>query len=432
MYRHCRLGGAVTLSLLFASASSGAVAGTETITWATHPVIFEATGGGALLEEFEAQTGIKVEVQTFPSDALQQRVTAEFVSGSGALDVVNITNSFFNRDLVRFLEPLDAYLEQAPLPDGGLEDFTEGFVRQYRVPQTRDGDIYGIPNRVGLDILFYRQDLLDAAGLQVPTTWEEYVEAARVLTKDTDGDGETDIYGTVMQGNIWHGIFSWFNWSAALGGDMLTPPDWEQSALLTDANFRAAELRAQMVEEGLASPAVVNYGFDDAINAIAQGNAAMTVMFSAYWSRIENPERSTVVGRVGYAPAPRDPSVDEAYTGRGWALFIPEASEKKDAAWEFIRFITNRQSQLFMAIEHGNAATRLSVVEHPEFQASVPIAPALAKAMPHARILPNTSGIRRIYDAISTELNRSLAGEISGEEAIRRADAAVTEILNNQ
>ena len=414
------------------SALPAEVQADQTIVWATHPVIFEATGNGKLLEEFEAETGIKVEVETFPSDALQQRITAEFVTGSGAFDVVNITNSFFNRDLVRFLEPLDDYLEASPLPDGGLADFTEGFVRQYRIPQTPDGDIYGVPNRVGLDIMFYRKDLLEAAGLDVPTTWEDYVETARALTQDTDGDGKTDIYGAVTQGNIWHGIFSWFNWSASLGGDMLSPPEWNRSTLLTDANIRATELRARLVEEGSASPAVVNYGFDDAINAIAQGNAAMTVMFSAYWSRIENPERSTVVGKVGYAPAPRDPNVTEAYTGRGWALFIPEASENKDGAWEFIRFITNRKSQLFMAVEHGNAATRLSVVEHPEFQANVPIAGALAEAMPHARILPNAPEIRRIYDAISTEVNLSLAGEISGEEAMRRAAAAVSELLAGQ
>ena len=60
---------------------------------------------------------------------------------------------------------------------------------------TVDGRIYGIPSVASTRVLVYREDLLQAAGLEVPETWEELREAAKALTQDVDGDGTIDIYG---------------------------------------------------------------------------------------------------------------------------------------------------------------------------------------------------------------------------------------------
>ncbi len=46
---------------------------------------------------------------------------------------------------------------------------------------------------------YYRTDLFQEKGLQPPTTWDEYLSAAQALTTDTDGDGNTDIWGTLIE-----------------------------------------------------------------------------------------------------------------------------------------------------------------------------------------------------------------------------------------
>jgi multiple sugar transport system substrate-binding protein len=58
-----------------------------------------------------------------------------------------------------------------------------------------DGKIYGIPSCASTRMLIYREDLLNEAGLEVPTTWEDLRTAAKTLTKDKDGDGKIDVYG---------------------------------------------------------------------------------------------------------------------------------------------------------------------------------------------------------------------------------------------
>ena len=74
-------------SLAVAGSTAGALAFAAVVgaqarstTWVTHPVIFASTGDGGLLQQFEAKTGIKVEVVTFPNEVLPQRIQSEFVA----------------------------------------------------------------------------------------------------------------------------------------------------------------------------------------------------------------------------------------------------------------------------------------------------------------------------------------------------------------
>ena len=163
--------------LLAAGATAGAMAfpaivraQNKVITWATHPAILSATGDGELLKQFEAKTGIKVETVTFPTDTLAQRLQSEFVAKSQAFDVVNVADAFWSPTLARFVEPLDELLKKAPLPSGGLEDFSPGMVEFFRVPQGPTGPLAAIPFRMSVSLLYYRKDLLKAAGLAVPIT----------------------------------------------------------------------------------------------------------------------------------------------------------------------------------------------------------------------------------------------------------------------
>ncbi len=124
----------------------------KTVTWMTHPAILAATGDGELLRKFEAERGIKVEATTFPTEALGPRIQSEFVARSPAFDVVSVADAFWTSSLARFVEPLEDHMKRAPLP-GGLEDFSPGMVQQFRVPQTPNGPIMGIPQRISVSLL---------------------------------------------------------------------------------------------------------------------------------------------------------------------------------------------------------------------------------------------------------------------------------------
>ena len=394
----------------------------KAISWVTHPAILSATGDGEMLRRFESQTGIKVEATTFPTEALGPRIQAEFVARSPAFDVCSMADAFWTSSLARFVEPLDDWIRKAP-PNGGMGDFSPGMVQQFRVPQTVNGPIMGLPQRVSVSLLYYRKDLLQAAGLGVPTTLEAFAAAAKTLTRD-------GMAGCVFQGAQGQaGVLDWYEFAAPLGVDILEAPEWKKARFNTPEGVLALDTRRKLIAEGSANPGVVSYGFDDAINAMVQKKAAMSVLFSAYWPRFEDPKSSLIVGQTGFAPPMRRPGVDLAYPARGWAMSINGASAKKEMAWEFIRFLTDAPQQKWMAINKGNPVSRISVAKDPELAAAVPIAGALAEALPFAKIMPNSPALPRVYDAISAELGAALAGSKSAKDALTAAETAVNALV---
>jgi multiple sugar transport system substrate-binding protein len=406
-----------------------AIAQQRSIAWITHPVIHQVTGNGELLRRFEQDSGIRVDVVTFPGDTLVQRITTELVSGRPSFDVLSISDAIWTESLVRHVEPLDPFVSRAA-PPGGLTDFSPAMIQHFRVPQTQSGTIYGLPQRMGSGILFYRTDLLQEAGVGAPQTLEQYYEAAKKIAALPGVAGRQDFHPIIFQGiQSQQGVLDWYDWAAPAGGELLTPPDWRQAAFNAAPGKRALELRRRLIQERLVNQGVLSLSFDDAINAMAQGRAAMSIMFFAYWARLADPQSSTVVGKIGYAPAPRDPGVEFAYPARGWALMIARASQRKDPAWEFVRWLTAPEQQLWMAVNHGNPVSRVSVANDPAFARAVPVAPILGDVLRHGKIMPNAPGLPRVYDVIARHINAAQAGAATVDAALAAAESEVNAIL---
>ena len=133
-----------------------------------------------LLADFEAETGIKVEFESYGEDQLNQKLTTEFTAGGSDIDV------FMQRPLQEarvmqmngWYEDLTACVSD---PDYDFEDFAAGAVGT----ETVNGVLTGIPIVTEQEVLYYRKDLLEEAGLAVPTTLDELKAAAEALTDRT-------------------------------------------------------------------------------------------------------------------------------------------------------------------------------------------------------------------------------------------------------
>lgn len=420
--RRSFLAGSAALAAGTLAMPSIARAQQRTLSWITHPAISGATGEGELLKPFEEANNVKIEIVTFPTEALGPRVQQELISRSATFDVMSVADAFWTTSVARFCEPLDDLIAQSPLPDG-IEDFSPGFVQQFRIPQTADGPIMGIPQRMSCSLLYYRKDLLEAAGLAVPKTINEYYEAAAQLTKG-------DLYGVVYQGAQGQvGSLDFYEYASPQGSDLLTGPDWKTAAFNNAAGVEALDIRRRLIADGYASPGVISYGFDDAINAIAQQRAAMSIMYSAYWPRFEDPGTSQVVGKVDYAPTFSDASLSNAYPARGWCMSINGSSGNKELAWEFIKFLTDAPQQKWMAINKGNPVSRLSVLNDPELQAAVPVTAALSQALPRTKVMPNVSKLPQVYDTLGTYIGEALSGAKPAADALAEAEVAVNALL---
>src|SRR5258708_37988398 len=90
--------------------------------------------------------------------------------------------------------------------------------------------------RVGVG---YNKNLSDRAGLPYPTddwTWDDFSRIARLLTRDTDGDGQIDQWGTYYDRRV----FLWLPWIWSGGGDVLCPDGKSASGCLDSPTSIAA------------------------------------------------------------------------------------------------------------------------------------------------------------------------------------------------
>lgn len=141
----------------------------------------------------EKNPGIKVKLQDIPSySSYMTKLTTQFLSNSAA-DVFMMDDfgilSFVDKDI---LMDLNEFIREDN--EFNLDDFYPQAL-QYGIFDNR---LYMVPRILGSVALFYNKDLFDEAGIEYPRndwTWDDFLDAARKLTKDTNGDGHIDQWG---------------------------------------------------------------------------------------------------------------------------------------------------------------------------------------------------------------------------------------------
>lgn len=150
-----------------------------------------------VIEKFEREHGVKVQVQLVDVRALPYRIKNAYMSGVGMPDLVELESSTFG------------FFTKGPLEDMAFLDLTDrlaaeglaGKLVKSRLDglSTR-GRIFGIPHDVHPVMLLYRKDILAEMGIDPDSirTWEEFTKVGKRLTRDLDGDGEPDRFAVDM------------------------------------------------------------------------------------------------------------------------------------------------------------------------------------------------------------------------------------------
>jgi multiple sugar transport system substrate-binding protein len=185
----------------------------------------------------------------------------------------------------------------------------------------------------------------------------------------------------------------------------------------------------QYAPEGIES-----FSFPEAWDSFMQGKAAMMVEASASASEVENPDKSVVAGKVGYAPLPAGPA--GAYSGVwGWGFSMTAKSEKKDAAWAFITYMTGEATQADY-VANGGVASRTSWLSNTDNQAKYPYYQATLDTLKQAAdLLSKGLGVvvmdprwSQISEIMGTEVAKALSGEVTPEKAVENMQTQVADI----
>lgn len=378
------------------------------LTLLTHPTIYAALGGDELVAEFEAETGLQVEVTTADIGPHLDKLLADYQAGTGTYDLVALQNIDYMPRVTEGLLPLDDLVEAAP-SDWNWDDFLAS-TRDFAAV---DGTQYGVPVRLGMQMLYYRTDLLTGAGLEPPTSFEEYISAAAAL--DTD-----EVNGAVQRGVPRELANDWLGFLYSAGGTILD--DTGACVLDNDAGVAATDLLVTLMKDGSLPEDYLAWGRDDYISAMQQGNAAMGVYYSPYWGLIADPEQSRVADSLGYALAPVTGDVAVGTSrAQTWNLSITAASANQQGAWDFLQMATNPENSLRSAIEFANGPVRTSTYNDSAYQEANPVAQMWLQAGELAQVDPPISELPEIIDIIATHVTSAVDGSSTTADALQSA-----------
>lgn len=294
-------------------------------------------GGGRLeLEPIAAawteETGTEVNFLELPYGGLYDRLSSEFASGNTSFDVAAL-DAIWLTTFAEGVEPLNDLFT-----DDVRADLFDALVDEAQV----DGQFVGMPVWTNAEILMYRTDLFEDQDeqqafeaeygypLAPPTTWQEFTDVAAFFTRDTDGDGENDLYGTDVKGAV---ETEWLAHVLQAGAEGVVL-DGEGNVIVDDqAHLEALEFYVSLLESSPPGAAQVDWAA--AQNLFNQGETAMTRFWAHAYRQV--PEDAAVAGNVGAAPMIAGDAGIAAIPGP-WYLSVPTTTDKTDQAMDFVSF----------------------------------------------------------------------------------------------
>lgn len=352
-----------------------------------------------LLPEFEKESGMKVEFEIVNYAQMHGKLLPQLLSPTGVYDAIVVDNYWAGEfPAAGWLEELDPYVDKTPAIK--LEDYLPSMLDMVGY---YEGKLYMLPFYNYTMILIYRNDLLTQAGAVIPDTVEEYVDFCSQMTQDVDGDGQIDVYGASMMGLKPDPIcMEWSNYLFSCGGDYY---DENWHAIINNAEgVESAYLYAKNMDLN-APMGAPGFGFDEAINMMAQGKAFSLVTFWMFFTSLNNPLESQVAGNILFQPMPGGVNLNG-----GWGWAIPKSSPDKEAAWKFISWVESPEIVIKRALQ-GGAPTRWDAFQAPEVVERYPYYPMIMKGLEKAKPVPEFLYSTEMIEVIGRELSLIVEGK---------------------
>jgi multiple sugar transport system substrate-binding protein len=358
-----------------------------------------------MMPEFEKQSGIKVQLDKLPDTNLSDKLTVSFASGSPDYDV-----SMMDEPWVPGLAPFLANVDELVARDSVD-------LKQY-LPKALETGVYkgqrvSLPLDPNVMMLWFRKDQLDAKGIQVPKDFNAIMDAAEKLN---DPNGVAGIAVAAKQDAQTSTTAILLLWNE--GQDVITPDG--KFGFDSPAGIKALETYQRLIKS--APPGVLGYGATEELDAFYSGRTAMVFYWASIGANATDPQKTKGADKVGWASVPNGM--------RGvWNLGIAKDSPNRDAAFEWVKWITGPQgSQLWTRYGGGNSP-RFDVLHTDEFKQKFPWAPDLETALGASRSRPQTPNWNGIQTVIIDMASAVLSGQKSPADATRAAAEQVKPYL---
>lgn len=319
--------------------------------------------------------------------------------GGGAPDVstfkLTATPSFTNNNLLANLDELIA----------GWADKDQISDNLYNVMRSASGteSVYVMPWNTQVLYVYYRPSMFEAAGVEVPTTYAEFLDICAKLTRDTDGDGKTDVYGFGMRGSN-GGQEPWGCFIYAAGGSFETMDSPEAIKGMQDY--------IDLFKNGYAPETAPNDGFSQVIDAFKSGLTAMTIHHTGSSAQMIEQFGDDVAAFVFPAGEGQWTSMGDTET----VMF--ESCQNKEAAFEWMSYLATGKGQETWCTVTGNVPVAARVQALDQFQNDRFMKTSIDGSSV-AGILPVLDTTTEWISNWPSVIQQALLGDITAEEAMQ-------------
>ncbi len=223
--------------------------------------------------------------------------------------------------------------------------------------------------------------------------------------------------------------FNEFILSSMLAGNdgPLFAPDGRNIAFADDRLLKAAATVSDLFAEKASTPVTLQYGYNELQDGLRSGTVA-SASFGLY--RYKGIEKAVADNDLAWAPAPSI-GPDDKLTAYGFQLSINANSPNKEAAWEFVKFMTSPEAQI-LAARGGEVVARASVYNDPYF--STPEAADQSgwkKLVQERGLLVTYSVIQSIFNQIAgEEFQRMILRGSTPESVVSEIKSRYSEALS--
>lgn len=366
-----------------------------------------------------SQKEVEVEVQfqgTYPE--LQRKLQAA-LAARATPDVVMFDSPqmpYFAKNAA--LAPLDDFAKGADGVD--LKNFIPGLLADGYF----DGKLYALPFARSTPILYYNRDLFKEVGLpdRAPETWDEFADYCKKLTKKEGAETKRVGYAVQMGATTAHWYFQELLY--AYGNDV---SDDKFKVLLDQPEaINAAKFLQDLIGQGIAVPGT---GPDGAQGEFTNQRSGMH--FGSTGSLVNIVSTSKFQVGVGFMPGAKRRQVPIG--GSVLSVMSASSKEKQAAAWKFIKYMTNAESNVYFVQKTGYMPISTAAVNNQEMKDFLAKNPAFKVAVDQLQFVRPQASILAVPEA--TEIFRQLVekltvGKVDPATAMKDATAALTKAYN--
>jgi len=384
----------------------------------------------AVKDGFTQLTGAKIEIDGFGYDALHEKQLLACSQNDGSYDVLLIDGIWIGE----FDEAGCLDSAEDMIADNADVTAWDDFAPSAAAMASWNGQRMCMPVGIYYELMYYRTDLFEKAGIKVPETFEELKKAAATFTNNPEFPG---VYGYAM--NNKRGAAAgqqWFEWIYSGGGKPWVSNDIgaaepykdQTPTLNSQESVDLVQFFRDMVAFG--PPGVESFAWDERASAFAAGKLAMINDWSVRAQIADDPKQSQISGKFKAALMPHKDGGKTITPIGGWIACVNTHGSQKEAAWDYLKWFASKPVHRDFVLA-GGPPSRISAMEDKEAQAKFPWTEVLLEAQKDAwvEVRPRHPLAFQLIDTVGAQVNKAIIGERSAKDAMDGAQEDVTKLL---